>query len=297
MENKTIGFIGLGIMGRAMSSNLLKKGCMLLVNDLDKQAEENLSRKGAEAATIQDIGARCDIIFMSLPNGEIVQSVLLGKEGVCSSAQPGTLVVDLSSITPKEAKHCAEMLAKKNIDFLDSPVSGGEPKAIDGTLAFMVGGEQRAFDRVMPYLHMMGTSAVLVGPSGSGCVAKLANQVIVNLTIAAVSEAFVLAAKAGADVQKVFEAIRGGLAGSTVLEAKAPMMIQRDFKPGGSLAINMKDIKNVMETAHDMDVPLPLSSQLLEEMHCLRAAGHIKDDHSGIIQYYEHLANIDSICM
>ncbi len=283
-------------MGRAMAGNLLRHGCSLLVNDLDPAAQERLCRQGAQAAPVEDIAQRCGVIFTSLPNGEIVQEILLGERGVLPFARPGTLVADLSSITPGQAKRCFTALAEKGVSFLDCPVSGGEPKAADGTLAFMAGGEQEAFDRALPYFKMMGSSAVLVGPSGAGSVAKLANQIIVNLTIAAVSEAFVLAAKAGADVRKVFEAIRGGLAGSTVLEAKAPMMFRRDFHPGGSLAINMKDLRNVMETAHEADVPLPLSSQLLEEMHCLRAAGHIQDDHSGIVQYYERLANIDSIC-
>ncbi len=178
------------------------------------------------------------------------------------------------------------------VGFLDAPVSGGEPKAIDGTLAFMVGGAQEDFERALPYFQKMGASALLVGSSGSGSIAKLANQIIVNLNITAVAEALVLAAKAGADPEKVYQAIRGGLAGSTVLDAKAPMMITRNFKPGGKLSINLKDIKNVMTTAHALDVPLPFTSQLLEVMQALKVAGHIEDDHSGIVQYFEELAGV-----
>ncbi len=175
---------------------------------------------------------------------------------------------------------------------MDAPVSGGEPKAIDGTLAFMVGGQPETFERMQPYFKIMGASALLVGPCGSGCIAKLANQIIVNLNITAVAEALVFATKAGVDPDKVYQAIRAGLAGSTVLDAKAPMMIGRNFKPGGKLSINLKDIKNVMATAHALDVPLPFTSQLLEVMQALKVDGHLDDDHSGIVQYFEKLAGV-----
>ena len=156
----------------------------------------------------------------------------------------------------------------------------------------MAGGEEEDFKKAKPYFDIMGSSALLIGPNGSGSVTKLANQIIVNLNIAAVSEALVLATKAGADPQLVYEAIRGGLAGSTVLDAKAPMMINRNFKPGGKISINHKDIRNVMATAHDIDVPLPLTAQLYEIMQTLKVGGHMGDDHSGIVQYFEQLAGV-----
>lgn len=156
----------------------------------------------------------------------------------------------------------------------------------------MVGGDQADFERILPYFHLMGASALLVGPCGSGSIAKLANQIIVNLNITAVAEALVFATKAGVDPEKVYQAIRGGLAGSTVLDAKAPMMIQRNFKPGGKLSINLKDIKNVMATAHALDVPLPFTSQLLEMMQALKVDGHLDDDHSVYVQYFEKLAQV-----
>ena len=199
----------------------------------------------------------------------------------------------MSSVTPVESQTCATKLEKLGIDFLDAPVSGGEPKSIDGTLAFMVGGKKDVFDRIMPYFEMMGSSALLIGGTGSGSVTKLANQVIVNLNIAAVSEALVMATKAGADPELVYQAIRGGLAGSTVLDAKAPLMIARNFVPGGKISINLKDIKNVMATAHEIDVPMPMSSQLLEIMQALKVDGHINDDHGGIVQYFEKLAKVE----
>ncbi len=291
--DRMVGFIGLGIMGKPMAKNLVKGGCSLLVNDLNGDAVKELTDMGAQAATLKEIGEKCPVIFTILPNGAIVQSVLFGADGVAEGVKEGSVVVDMSSVTPTESKVCAEKLASLGVDFLDAPVSGGEPKAIDGTLAFMVGGKQEAFDRMVTYFDIMGASALLVGGTGSGSVTKLANQVIVNLNIAAVSEALVLATKAGADPKLVYKAIRGGLAGSTVLDAKAPLMIDRNFVPGGKISINLKDIKNVMATAHDIDVPLPMSSQLLEIMQALKVDGHLEDDHGGIVQYFEKLAGVE----
>jgi 2-hydroxy-3-oxopropionate reductase len=286
------GFIGLGIMGKPMARNLLAKGCPVMVHDLDHRAVEDLASEGAVAATPAEMGRSCGIVFTILPNGAIVKDVLFGSGGIAQEMKPGGLVVDMSSVTPSESRECAEILSKTGIGFMDSPVSGGEPKAIDGTLAFMAGGRQEDFDRALPYFELMGSSAVLIGSHGSGSITKLTNQVIVNLTIAAVSEAFVLAAKAGADPEKVYRAIRGGLAGSAVLDAKLPMMVSRNFKPGGKLAINLKDIKNVMATAHGIDVPMPLTGQLLEIMQALKVGGHLDEDHCCLVRYFEQLAGV-----
>ncbi len=275
-----------------MAKNLLAKGCPVMVHDIDQKAVEELEAKGAVSATPLEMGRTCDIVFTILPNGAIVKDVLFGIEGVAQEMKQGGLVVDMSSVTPSESRACAGILAKKGIGFVDAPVSGGEPKAIDGTLAFMAGGPQEDFDRAMPYFELMGSSAVLIGAHGSGSITKLTNQVIVNLTIAAVSEAFVLAAKAGADPEKVYRAIRGGLAGSAVLDAKIPMMVNRNFKPGGKLSINLKDIKNVMATAHDIDAPMPLTGQLLEIMQALKVGGHLDEDHGCMVQYFEQLAGV-----
>lgn len=290
---ETIGFIGLGIMGRPMALNLLRKGCALRVHDLNPAAVADLVLVGAQAASPAEIGAACSLVFTILPNGAIVQEVLFGVDGVAATLQPGSLVVDMSSVTPGEAQVCAQKLAPQGVGFLDAPVSGGEPKAIDGTLAFMVGGSEADFSRALPFFKMMGASALLVGGCGSGCITKLVNQIIVNLNITAVAEALVFASKAGVDPEKVYQAIRGGLAGSAVLDAKAPMMIRRNFKPGGKLSINLKDIKNVMATAHALDVPLPFTAQLLEVMQALKVGGHLDDDHGGIVQYFEMLAGVE----
>lgn len=286
-----IGFIGLGIMGAPMAENLCRAGYQLAVYDLNSAAVERLVAQGATAMSPAELGNHCDVVFTILPNGSIVDSVLFAG-GVADAMKAGSLIIDMSSVTPEESKSCAARLADRGIGFLDAPVSGGEPKAIDGTLAFMVGGSDADFQRATPYFQAMGSSWLLVGGSGCGSITKLANQVIVNLTIAAVSEAMVLATKAGADPEKVFHAIRGGLAGSQVLEAKAPMMLARNFVPGGKISINLKDIKNVMASAHAMDVPLPMSAQLLEIMQSLKVNGHLEDDHSGIVQYFEALAGV-----
>ncbi len=290
-----IGFIGLGIMGRPMVSNLLRAGYEILVNDLSEKAVAAVTENFPNAvyASAAEIGEKCDVIFTILPTGAIVKSVLFGENGVASTVKAGALVVDMSSVTPGESRECSERLAKLGVSFLDSPVSGGEPGAIDGTLAFMAGGEQASFDRAKPYFEVMGASATLVGGSGSGSVAKLTNQVIVNLTIAAVSEGFVLAAKAGADPEKVWQAIRGGLAASAVLDAKIPKMMDRDFAPGGKISINRKDIGNVLSAAHELDVPAPLSAQLYEIMQSLKVAGQMDEDHASIVKYFERLADCE----
>lgn len=287
-----IGFIGLGIMGLPMAKRLLEAGYQLLVNDVSQERVGILTRLGARSAACSQIGQECGLVFTILPNGSIVQRVLFAPDGVAGSLAPGSLVVDMSSVTPGDSKICAEKLGTLGCRFLDSPVSGGEPGAVNGTLAFMVGGDSADFERAKPCFEVMGASATLVGPVGSGSVTKLANQIIVNMGIAAVSEAMVLATRAGADPGRVFQAIRGGLAGSAVLEAKAPMMLRRDFKPGGKISINHKDVKNVIATAHELDVPLPLTAQLFEIMQALKVGGHMDEDHSGIVQYFERLAGV-----
>ena len=287
------GFIGLGIMGRPMAKNLLKAGKELLVSDLNKESVADVVNAGAQEATYAEIGEQCDRIIIMVPSGAISKSILFGENGVASSIKEGAIVCDMSSVTPVESKECYDGLKAKGVGFLDAPVSGGEPGAVNGTLAIMAGGDAEDFESMQEYFDILGSSALLIGESGSGSVTKLANQVIVNNTIAVVSEAFVLAAKAGADPQKVYEAIRGGLAGSAVLDAKIPMIIERNFKPGGPIRINHKDIKNVVNTAHSIDVPIPYTAQLYEILQTLKIHGHMEDDHGGIVQYFEKLAGIE----
>lgn len=288
-----VGFIGLGIMGRPMAKNMLKAGVELLVADLNKEAVADVVAAGAEEASYAEIGERCERIIIMVPSGEITKSILFGEGGVASTVKAGTVICDMSSVTPVESQDCYQALKEKGVGFVDAPVSGGEPGAIAGTLAIMAGGDEKDFNEMKEYFDILGSSALLIGGSGSGSVTKLANQVIVNNTIAVVSEAFVLAAKAGADPQKVYEAIRGGLAGSAVLDAKIPMIVERNFKPGGPIRINHKDIKNVVSTAHSIDVPIPYTAQLYEILQTLKIHGHMNDDHGGIVQYFEKLADVE----
>ncbi|ORU00761.1 2-hydroxy-3-oxopropionate reductase [Anaerovibrio sp. JC8] len=289
-----VGFIGLGIMGKPMVRNLLKKGIETTVYDINQEAVELLVKEGAKAGTSpKETAQGQDVVITMVPNGKIVASLLKGENGILEGVSAGTIIADMSSVTPVESKQFAEWAKEKNCDFLDSPVSGGEPGAINATLAFMIGGEEAVVARMRDVFDAMGTSVTVVGPNGSGSVTKLANQIIVNLNIAAVSEALVLAQKAGADPKKVYEAIRGGLAGSVVLDAKAPMMYSRNFNPGGTIAINLKDITNVMDTAKSLEVPLVLTSELQQIMLSLKANGHIMDDHSGIVQFYEHISGVE----
>jgi 2-hydroxy-3-oxopropionate reductase len=291
---KNIGFIGLGIMGAPMVRNLLKNGRKVTVFDLNEKVVETLVNEGAHPSSSgKEVASGSDVVITMLPKGEHVRQAVFGKNGVMEGAREGMVIIDMSSVSPVDSKEMAELAAKQGVHFLDAPVSGGEPKAIDGTLAIMVGGNEDVFESVKDILGDMGSDIVLVGDSGCGTTAKLANQIIVNLNIAAVSEALVLASKAGINVEKMYQAIRGGLAGSTVMDAKVPMILDRNFIAGGRVDINLKDITNVMNTAHELAVPLPLSAQLLEIFHSLKADGKEGLDHASIVHHYEKLANVE----
>ncbi|HSV30837.1 MAG TPA: 2-hydroxy-3-oxopropionate reductase [Atribacteraceae bacterium] len=292
--DKKIGFIGLGIMGKPMAKNLLKAGYSLVVHDINAGAAEELSAAGAEKAKSgKEVAEKCGIVITMLPNSPQVREVVLGKDGILEGAREGSILVDMSSIAPLVSRELFGRAKKQGVIMLDAPVSGGEPKAINATLSIMVGGPLEAFEKVKDILLKMGSSAVLVGDTGSGNVAKLANQIIVALNIAAMSEAMVLASKAGVDPEKVYQAIRGGLAGSTVLDAKAPMVMQRNFNPGFRIELHIKDLMNALDTAHEAGVPLPLTAQIMEIMQALKVDGKAGNDHGGIIQFYEKLAKVE----
>ena len=286
-----IGFIGLGIMGKPMAKNLLKAGYNLVVHDIVAAAVKELVAEGAaESVSPREVAAQSDIIITMLPNSPEVKQVILGENGVIEGVRPDTIVVDMSSIAPLASQEVAAALKEKGAVLLDAPVSGGEPKAVDGTLAIMVGGPQETFDKVEQILLKMGASAVRCGDTGAGNVTKLANQIIVALNIAAVSEAMVLATKSDVDPESVFNAIKGGLAGSTVLNAKMPLILERNFKPGFRIELHIKDLQNALDTAHEVGVPVPLTSQVMEFMQALKVDGKQKDDHGGLVQFYERLA-------
>lgn len=287
------GFIGLGIMGRPMAKNLLKAGYELVVYDIVAPAVAEIAAAGAEtAASPREVAERAEIIITMLPNSPHVKEVVLGKNGILEGAKPGSIIVDMSSIAPLAAKEVAAQAELKGVEMLDAPVSGGEPKAISGTLSIMVGGKKAIFDRCYDMLCKMGASVVLCGDIGAGNTTKLANQIIVALNIAAMSEALVLGAKAGVNPEVIYQAIRGGLAGSTVLDAKAPMVLAGNFQPGFRIELHIKDLANAIETGHEVGVPLPLTSQVMEIMQSLKVYGKANNDHGGIIQFYEQLAKI-----
>ncbi|MCH3987243.1 MAG: 2-hydroxy-3-oxopropionate reductase [Lachnospiraceae bacterium] len=289
-----IGFIGLGIMGKPMVKNLIKGGYTdVLVNGRHQDVLDELAALGAVSATYQEIGEQCDVVMTMLPNSPQVKEVMLGNKGVAAFMKPGTVYIDMSSINPVATKEVAAVLAEKNIDMIDAPVSGGEPKAIDGTLSFMVGGKEEAVEKYKPLLETMGSSVVRCGEIGAGNTTKLANQIIVACNIQALSEALILAKKAGVDPELVFKAIRGGLAGSTVMDAKAPMMLSGNDKPGFKIDLHIKDLNNALDCAHSVGAPVPMTAEVQEIFQWLHNHDGGQKDHSAIVQYYEYLTGTD----
>ena len=285
-----IGLIGLGIMGKPMAKNLLKAGYELWVNNRSQGPMEELAACGAHAATRKELAENAEVIITMLPNGPQVREVILGD--VIKDMRPGQIFIDCSSISPVVSKEIAAALAEKGVEMLDAPVSGGEPKAIDGTLSFMVGGKQAVFDRCKDILGAMGASVTRCGEVGAGNTTKLANQIIVACNIQAVAEAFTLAQKAGVDPEVVYKAIRGGLAGSTVLDAKGPMMIAGNDKPGFKIDLHIKDLNNALDCAHTVGAPVPMTAAVQEILQWLHNNDCGENDHSAIAKYYEHLTGI-----
>lgn len=289
-----IGFIGLGIMGKPMSKNLLKSGYSLVVCDKNQMAVDEVVAAGAQSeANAKEVAKLCDVIITMLPNSPHVKEVVLGENGVVEGAKLGTTIIDMSSIAPLASREIHDEVVKKGLYMLDAPVSGGEPKAIDGTLSVMVGGDKAIFDKHYDLMKAMAGSVVYTGDIGAGNVTKLANQVIVALNIAAMSEALVLATKAGVNPELVYQAIRGGLAGSTVLDAKAPMVLNRNFKPGFKIDLHIKDLQNALDTSHGVGTSLPLTAIVMEMMQALKTDGMGGCDHSALARYYETLAKIE----
>ncbi len=289
-----IGFVGLGIMGKPMAKNLRAAGYELVVHDIVAGPVDELVAAGAtKAGSPREVAEQTDCVITMLPNSPEVEQVILGENGVLEGVRDGSIVVDMSSIAPLVSQRVGEKLKAKGAEFLDAPVSGGEPKAVDGTLAIMVGGDEAIFEKVEPILLKMGASAVLCGDIGSGNVTKLANQIVVALNISAVSEAMVLATKAGVDPEKVFNAIKGGLAGSTVMNAKMPMILDRNFNPGFRIELHIKDLQNALDTAHELGVPVPLTGEVMEFMQALKVQGKEKNDHGGLVQFFEGLADVE----
>ncbi len=291
---ENIGFVGLGIMGKPMARNLMKAGYELTVYDLFPAPVEELAAEGASAASSPaDVASKSAVTVVMVQDGPQSEAACLGEGGIVHGAAPGHLVVDMSSIAPGVSQKIGPALNEAGVKFLDAPVSGGEPFAISGDLAIMVGGGAEDFERAKPLFDVMGKSSVLCGGFGAGNVTKLANQICVGANIHGLAEALALATKAGVDPQTVFEAIQGGLAGSNVMNAKAPMMIERNFQPGFRIELHYKDINNAMQTARELNIPLQVTANLQQVLGSLVVNGHGADDHAGILKFVEMASGIE----
>lgn len=291
MADKDVGIVGLGIMGKPMARNLIKAGYSLTVYDVVATAMEELATDGAAvASSAREVAQQTATVITMVPDSADSEAAILGPNGVLEGASTGSTVIDMSSIAPGTSQKIAAACEAAGVDFLDAPVSGGEPKAIDGTLAIMVGGKKGVFDRYTDLLEVMGASIVLCGDYGAGNTTKLANQIVVAANIEAVAEALTLARKAGLDPSVVYNAIKGGLAGSTVLDAKAPIMIAGDFKPGFRVRLHQKDLHNALLTGKELGVPLPVTSLIQQMLGALMNDGKADLDHSAIANFIEDMA-------
>ena len=290
----TIGFVGLGIMGRPMMRNLLKAGhTVVAYGRTPAKLDASVADGALRGASNADVGARAPMVITMLPDGPEVEEVVLGAGGILSGAKAGSLIIDMSSISPLVSQKIAAACAEKGVDFVDAPVSGGEPKAIDGTLAIMVGASPAAFAKAEPVLKCMGSSVTLTGPVGAGNTTKLANQIMVACNIAAMGEALTLATRCGLNPEVVFNAVKGGLAGSAVLNAKAPMLMARNFKPGFRINLHQKDLRNALKTAEANSVCLPLTALVQQMIASLVATGKGDLDHSAIATFVEAASHVE----
>ncbi|MCM3693421.1 NAD(P)-binding domain-containing protein [Neobacillus niacini] len=290
-----VGFIGLGIMGKPMAMHLIKDGFDTYLLDLNKDVVKELTALGGHPCeSNKDIAETCDVIITMLPAAKHVSQVLFTEDGIAKNAKPNTIVIDMSSVSTEDSKLFASKLKDYGISFIDAPVSGGEPMAIEGRLSIMAGGDKEHVTKILPLLQSMGEDVVHVGENGTGSTAKLANQIMVSIHLAALSEACVFATKAGLELNKLFEAIHGGLAGSAVMNAKMQRIIERNFEPGGRIETNFKDLNNVQATANALGVPLPITNLVKEIFSAEIAIGNGNKDHSFIIDFFERMANIQT---
>lgn len=293
MSQPVIGFIGLGIMGKPMARNLLKAGYSLVVHNRSRPAVDELAKEGAKAAdSPQAVAAQAEILITMLPDSPDVELVYAGERGVFAGARKGMLLIDMSSISPVVARRLAEGAEKRGAEMLDAPVSGGEVGAINAALSIMIGGNAPAVERAMPIFQALGKNIVHIGDAGAGQVAKAANQVVVGLTIAAVSEALVLSAKAGVDPAKVRQVLLGGFAQSRILDAHGQKMLDRNFKPGFRIRLHEKDLSIALATAREYGVSLPLTAIADQMMITMKATGRGDLDHAGLVTLIEEWANV-----
>ena len=291
MSNPTIGFIGLGIMGKPMARHLLNAGYPLVIHNRSRAAVDELAKEDAQtAANSQEVAQRSDVIITMLPDSPDVELVYAGEPGIFASVKSGTLLIDMSSISPVVARKLAAEAEKRGCDMLDAPVSGGEAGAVAASLSIMIGGKVSAVERAMPIFEKLGKNIVHVGETGAGQLTKAANQMVVGTTIAIVSEALVLAAKAGVDPGKVRQALLGGFANSKILEAHGQKMLDRNFKPGFRIRLHEKDMKIALATGSEYGVPLMVTGVVGQMMTAMKGMGNGDLDHAGLVKFVEVLA-------
>lgn len=286
-----VGFIGLGTMGKPMARNLIKAGFPLIVHNRSRAAVAELAKEGAQTASSpKELAAKSDVVITVLPDSPDVEVVTTGEQGILEGTHPGMLLIDMSTISPVVARRLAGEAQARGVDMLDAPVSGGEVGAINGTLSIMVGGKEEVLNRALPLFQAMGKNIVFIGEAGAGQVAKAANQIVVALTIQAVSEALVLAARAGVDPAKVRQALLGGFAQSRILDVHGQRILDRNFKPGFRTNLHFKDLGIALATGKEYKVPLPATAQVYQMMNALLAAGKGDLDHSSLFTLIEELA-------
>ena len=295
MSRPKVGFIGLGIMGKPMAGHLLAAGYELIVHNRNRDAVDELVGKGATSACSgKAVAEQSDIAITMLPDSPDVESVALGAGGIVEGAHEGMIFVDMSTIAPSTAVQVGDALAKKGVKSLDAPVSGGDIGAQNATLSIMVGGDADTFDTVKPLFDVMGQSAVLCGPLGAGQTVKACNQVLVAVTIAGVSEALTMGAKAGVDPLKIVQVLSGGLARCGVLENRGERMVNGDFDPGFRIRLHYKDLNIIQKTSNDFGVPLPVTSEVFELFKTAMVKGRGELDHSGLLTVVEDMSDIQA---
>jgi 2-hydroxy-3-oxopropionate reductase len=287
-----VGFIGLGIMGRPMAQNLMEAGYELVVHNRSPEKAEELAKEGnaTAAASPGQVAQACDIVITMLPDSPDVEAVVAGEGGVLEGIRDGALLVDMSTISPVVTKELSEKVREKGASMLDAPVSGGDVGAIEGALSIMVGGSEEDFERARPLFDVMGKAATHVGPIGAGQVVKACNQIVVALTIEAVSEALVLGSKGGVKPEKLVEALSGGLAGSAVMEAKKEKFFSHDFEPGFRIELHHKDLGIALAAGREYGVALPVTAIVDQMLEALKAKGRGDRDHSALLTLLEETA-------
>jgi 2-hydroxy-3-oxopropionate reductase len=293
MTQPTIGFIGLGIMGKPMARNLMKAGYSLVVHNRSRTNVEELAREGAQAAdSPKQVAAAVDVVITMLPNSPDVELVALGPDGLKEGARRGQLFIDMSTINPIVSQTIAKELAPLGVAMVDAPVSGGEKGAIDATLSIMAGGEAEDFQRALPIFNALGKTITHMGPLGSGGFTKLANQIIVAINLTAIGEALVFGTKAGVDPEKMIRALSGGLAGSRCLDQKSEKILNGDFAPGFKIDLHSKDLNLIADAARSVGAPVPTAALVEQLFTALRVRGRGGLDHSGVITLFEDLAAV-----